>query len=77
MHNILIVDDEPTIRHSLKGVLEDEGYKTQSAESGEKYGDAANSHSRTPFRIPLPGAVDFGGWKAGGIIEVRRGASID
>jgi two-component system, NtrC family, nitrogen regulation response regulator NtrX len=35
MHNILIVDDEPTIRHSLKGVLEDEGYKTQSAESGE------------------------------------------
>jgi two-component system nitrogen regulation response regulator NtrX len=35
MHSILIVDDEPTIRHSLKGVLEDEGYKTQSAESGE------------------------------------------
>jgi two-component system nitrogen regulation response regulator NtrX len=35
MHNILIVDDEPTIRHSLKGVLEDEGYKTQSADSGE------------------------------------------
>ena len=35
MHNILIVDDEPTIRQSLKGVLEDEGYKTQSADSGE------------------------------------------
>jgi two-component system nitrogen regulation response regulator NtrX len=35
MHNILIVDDEPGIRQSLKGVLEDEGYKTSTAESGE------------------------------------------
>ena len=35
MHSILIVDDEPGIRQSLKGVLEDEGYKTSSAESGE------------------------------------------
>jgi two-component system, NtrC family, nitrogen regulation response regulator NtrX len=35
MHNILIVDDESGIRDSLKGVLEDEGYKTAQAESGE------------------------------------------
>jgi two-component system nitrogen regulation response regulator NtrX len=35
MHNILIVDDESTIRQSLKGVLEDEGYKAAVAESGE------------------------------------------
>jgi two-component system nitrogen regulation response regulator NtrX len=35
MHAILIVDDEPGIRQSLKGVLEDEGYKTYLAESGE------------------------------------------
>ncbi len=35
MHNILIVDDESGIRQSLKGVLEDEGYKVASAESGE------------------------------------------
>lgn len=35
MHNILIVDDEPTIRQSLKGVLEDEGFKASTAESGE------------------------------------------
>ena len=32
---ILVVDDEPGIRQSLCGVLEDEGYRTQAAESGE------------------------------------------
>jgi len=35
MHNVLIVDDESGIRQSLKGVLEDEGYRTSVAESGE------------------------------------------
>ena len=35
MHNILIVDDESGIRQSLKGVLEDEGYKVFLADSGE------------------------------------------
>jgi two-component system nitrogen regulation response regulator NtrX len=35
MHSILIVDDEASIRHSLKDVLEEEGYKTVGAESGE------------------------------------------
>jgi two-component system, NtrC family, nitrogen regulation response regulator NtrX len=35
MHNILIVDDESGIRDSLRGVLEDDGFKTGEAESGE------------------------------------------
>ena len=35
MPDILIVDDEAAIRESLKGVLEDEGYKTAAAASGE------------------------------------------
>ncbi len=35
MHNILIVDDEPAIRDSLRGILEDERYKVAVAESGE------------------------------------------
>ncbi|HXY10411.1 MAG TPA: sigma-54 dependent transcriptional regulator [Terriglobales bacterium] len=35
MHSILIVDDEASIRHSLKDVLEEEGYKTVGAENGE------------------------------------------
>ena len=32
---ILVVDDEPGIRQSLCGVLEDEGYLAHSVESGE------------------------------------------
>ncbi|MGB9456450.1 MAG: sigma-54 dependent transcriptional regulator [Bryobacteraceae bacterium] len=32
---ILVVDDEPEIRRSLAGVLEDDGYRVETAESGE------------------------------------------
>src|SRR5579862_5524848 len=45
MHNILIVDDEPTIRQSLKGVLEDEGFKTTTAESGEASLEIISKHA--------------------------------
>jgi len=34
-HRILVVDDEPGIRRSLGGVLEDEGYAVKTVESGE------------------------------------------
>ena len=33
---ILIVDDEPGIRQSLAGVLEDEGYQTHAVATGEE-----------------------------------------
>lgn len=33
--NILVIDDEASIRSSLQGILEDEGYKVRTAESGE------------------------------------------
>jgi len=36
MPSVLIVDDEPGIRQSLTGVLEDDGYKTSAADSGEQ-----------------------------------------
>ena len=35
MPRILIVDDEPGIRQSLKGVFEDEGFTTESVSTGE------------------------------------------
>jgi CheY-like chemotaxis protein len=34
--HILIVDDEPLIRQSLAGVLEDEGYQTHAVSTGEE-----------------------------------------
>jgi len=37
---ILVVDDEPEIRRSLAGVLEDEGYRVETVESGESCLDA-------------------------------------
>ena len=36
MSKILIVDDESGIRDSLRGVLDDEGFQTEEAESGEQ-----------------------------------------
>ncbi|MCK4501413.1 MAG: sigma-54-dependent Fis family transcriptional regulator [Desulfuromonadales bacterium] len=36
MHNILIVDDEKSIRDSLSGILLDEGFTPLTAESGEE-----------------------------------------
>jgi two-component system nitrogen regulation response regulator NtrX len=36
MSRILIVDDEPGIRQSLRGVFEDEGFPTDAVSSGEE-----------------------------------------
>ena len=45
MHNILIVDDEPAIRQSLKDVLEDEGYRVAAADGGEACLEILRKHS--------------------------------
>ena len=45
MHSILIVDDESTIRQSLQGVLEDEGYQISLAESGEQCLEILRKHA--------------------------------
>ena len=47
---ILIVDDEPAIRQSLTGVLEDEGYTCYSVESGE---ESLLELARQPYEIVL------------------------
>ncbi len=41
---ILIVDDEPGIRDTLRGVLEDEGFTVETADSGEACLEMARSH---------------------------------
>src|SRR5437868_3637111 len=50
MHNILVVDDELSIRQSLKGVLEDEGYHASGSESGEACLELLR---RRPFDVVL------------------------
>ena len=43
-NTILIVDDEPGIRDTLRGVLEDEGFTVATAESGEMCLEMARTH---------------------------------
>src|SRR5579862_8373566 len=50
MHNILIVDDESGIRQSLKGVLEDEGYKVHTTQDGE---GCLETLRKRPFEVVL------------------------
>ncbi|MDQ6759070.1 MAG: sigma-54 dependent transcriptional regulator [Acidobacteriota bacterium] len=54
---ILIVDDEPLIRQSLSGVLEDEGYQVHSVESGESCLEelGRNSYDLVLLDVWLPG----------------------
>jgi len=60
---ILVVDDEKNIRQSLKGTLEDEGYRVDTAESVE---EARDLLTRESYRIiildvllPGMGGIDF------------------
>jgi len=50
MSRILIVDDEPGIRQSLKGVFDDEGFTTEAVGSGE---DCLRRLEETPFDLIL------------------------
>src|SRR5499427_3340894 len=50
MPRILIVDDEPGIRQSLKGIFEDEGFATESVSTGE---ECLKKIVETPFDLVL------------------------
>ena len=50
MSRILIVDDEPGIRQSLKGVFDDEGFTTEAVGTGE---DCLRRLEDTPFDLIL------------------------
>src|SRR3954453_8315066 len=54
---ILVVDDEPGIRESLSGVLEDEGYAVHCVESGEECLAElkANAYELVLLDVWLPG----------------------
>ena len=57
MNSILVVDDEADIRKSLRGALEDEGFKVGTAESGEACLEIlkTNSYDVILLDIWLPG----------------------
>src|SRR5438477_968392 len=58
MPRILIVDDEPRIRQSLKGVFEDEGFTTDAVATGEECLEkfAEDTYDLVLLDIWLPGA---------------------
>ena len=49
MSRILIVDDEPGIRQSLKGVFDDEGFSTEAVASGE---ECLKKFEQNPYSPP-------------------------
>ncbi|MBF0610971.1 MAG: response regulator, partial [Magnetococcales bacterium] len=57
IHTVLIVDDEESIRTSLRGILEDEAYMVEEASSGEEALDkiAASSFSAILLDIWMEG----------------------
>lgn len=54
MSHILVVDDEPDIRHLLQEILEDEGYSVETAENGEE--------ARKAYRANKPDLVLLDIW---------------
>ena len=58
-HRVLIVDDEPGIRGSLAGVLEDEGYASHAMETGEQCLEelGRQSYEVVLLDVWLPGMV--------------------
>ncbi|HUQ89785.1 MAG TPA: sigma-54 dependent transcriptional regulator, partial [Vicinamibacterales bacterium] len=57
MSSILVVDDEPGVRSSISGVLRDEGFDVDTADSGEECLEKANgaSYDVIVLDIWLPG----------------------
>jgi len=57
MPSILVVDDEPGVRSSISGVLKDEGFDVDTAETGEECLERANSaaYDVVVLDIWLPG----------------------
>ena len=63
--NLLIVDDEKNIRISLKGLLDDEGYGVDCAETGEECLEkvAQKTYDLILLDVWLPGLMGWKCWK--------------
>ena len=63
MHKLLIVDDEPGIRESLTGILEDEGYQVESAASGDAAGSNSSARPLSTSYSWMSGFPAWTDWK--------------
>jgi two-component system nitrogen regulation response regulator NtrX len=62
---VLIVDDEPGIRESLSGVLEDEGFRCHAVAKGEECLEelARSSYELVLLDVWLPGMDGWRRWR--------------
>jgi PAS domain S-box-containing protein len=66
---LLVVEDEPSVRHLARGVLQAQGYEVLSASNGQDALHVARAHTGAPIRLvvsdvimPLMGGKVMGEW---------------
>ena len=69
MPQILIVDDEAGIRDSLRGILEDEGYKASVSPSGE---DCLELLRKSSFDLILLDPPTFSASRESGVFQAQK-----
>jgi signal transduction histidine kinase len=54
---LLVVEDEPSVRHLARGVLETQGYKVLSASNGQDALHVARAHQGSPIRLVVTDVI--------------------
>jgi len=54
---LLVVEDEPSVRHLARGVLEAQGYKVLSASNGQEALHVAREHKGSPIRLVITDVI--------------------
>jgi signal transduction histidine kinase len=57
METLLVVEDEPSVRHLACGVLEAQGYEVLSASNGQDALHAAREHKGSPIRLAITDVI--------------------
>lgn len=57
METILVVEDEPAVRHLTRGVLQSQGYEVLSASNGQEALHMASEHKGSPIRLVFTDVV--------------------
>jgi CheY-like chemotaxis protein len=54
---LLVVEDEPSVRHLARSVLETQGYKVLSASNGQEALHTARDHKESPIRLVVTDVI--------------------